>query len=283
MNAVNASATARLNAAPNSTVGLIATYEKALTLGTDVEDEITDAEITAAATALAALSKPGVPEEPVKVLNERLGLDIDPESAVFDQIVERGPRDPGRTAVTLTASCRRPAAGRFSSTGNAVCMEDSLGIARERRPSRTHGLICRDPFITSGPLGERPCMTTASLRVLIVEDETMVSMLIEDMTSDSEQRSSARPRNSNRPWHWRSRTTLDLAILDVNHGWPRGLSRRGHPASSRHPVYLRDRLRSQHRPTRYQHERAPKPFSHETFREAFDTVVAERVGAFALS
>jgi hypothetical protein len=87
MNAVNASATARLNAAPNSTVGLIAAYEKALTLGTDVEDEITDAEITASATALAALSKPGVPEEPVKALNERLGLEIDPESAVFDQIV----------------------------------------------------------------------------------------------------------------------------------------------------------------------------------------------------
>jgi hypothetical protein len=37
---------------------------------------------------LAALSKPGVPEEPVKVLNEKLGLDIDPESAVFDQIVD---------------------------------------------------------------------------------------------------------------------------------------------------------------------------------------------------
>ena len=88
MNAVNASATARLNAAPNSTVGLIAAYEKALTLGTDVEEEITNAEITAAATALAALSKPGVPEEPVKVLNERLGLEIDPESAVFDQIVD---------------------------------------------------------------------------------------------------------------------------------------------------------------------------------------------------
>ncbi|EIM30386.1 hypothetical protein MicloDRAFT_00009360 [Microvirga lotononidis] len=88
MNAVNASATARRNAAPNSTVGLIAAYEKALTLGPNVEDEITDVEITAAATALASLSKPGVPEEPVKVLNERLGLKIDPESAVFDQIVD---------------------------------------------------------------------------------------------------------------------------------------------------------------------------------------------------
>lgn len=87
MNAVNASATARLHAAPNSTVGLIATYEKALSLSEDTEDQITDAEITEAAKALAALSKTGVPEEPVKVLNERLGLDIDPESDLFDRVI----------------------------------------------------------------------------------------------------------------------------------------------------------------------------------------------------
>jgi len=88
MNAVNASATARQHAAPNSTVGLIATYEKALSVSENMEDEVTDAEITAAAKALAALSKTGVPEEPVKVLNERLGLDIDPESNLFDRVID---------------------------------------------------------------------------------------------------------------------------------------------------------------------------------------------------
>ena len=85
MNAVNASPTARQHAAPTSTVGLIAAYEKALTVSENTEEQITDAEIIEAAKALAALSKTGVPEEPVKVLNERLGLDIDPESDLFDR------------------------------------------------------------------------------------------------------------------------------------------------------------------------------------------------------
>jgi hypothetical protein len=81
MNAVNASSTARQHAAANSTVGLIAAYEKALT-----GDEITEAEITEAAKALAALSKQGVPEEPVELLNEKLGLD--PSSDVFGQVID---------------------------------------------------------------------------------------------------------------------------------------------------------------------------------------------------
>jgi hypothetical protein len=88
MNAVNASATARQHAAPNSTVGLIAAYEKALSVTENTEDQVTDVEITEAAKALAALSKTGVPEEPVKVLNERLGLDIDPESSLFDRVID---------------------------------------------------------------------------------------------------------------------------------------------------------------------------------------------------
>ena len=88
MNAVNASVTARQHAAAHSTVGLIATYEKALTLSKGTEDEITEAEITEAAKALAALSKEGVPEEPVKVLNEKLGLEIDPESVTFDRVID---------------------------------------------------------------------------------------------------------------------------------------------------------------------------------------------------
>jgi hypothetical protein len=88
MNAVNASATARQHAAANSTVGLIAAYEKALSVSEDIEDQVTDAEITQAAKALAALSKAGVPEDPVKVLNERLGLNIDPESDLFDRLID---------------------------------------------------------------------------------------------------------------------------------------------------------------------------------------------------
>ncbi|MPR11712.1 hypothetical protein FS317_33880 [Microvirga sp. M8] len=88
MNAVNAAATARQRAAAHSTVGLIATYEKALTLSQDPENQVTDAEITDAARALAALSKTGVPEEPVKELNERLGLDIDPKSDLFDRVLD---------------------------------------------------------------------------------------------------------------------------------------------------------------------------------------------------
>jgi hypothetical protein len=88
MNAINASATARQHAAPNSTVGLIATYEKALKISGNAEDQITDAEIATAAKALAALTKAGVPEESVKVLNERLGLAIDPESALFDRVID---------------------------------------------------------------------------------------------------------------------------------------------------------------------------------------------------
>jgi hypothetical protein len=88
MNAVNASATARQHAAPNSTVGLVAAYEKALSVSGTTEDQVTDAEIAEAAKALAALSKTGVPEEPVKVLNERLGLEIDPASDLFDRVID---------------------------------------------------------------------------------------------------------------------------------------------------------------------------------------------------
>jgi len=86
MNAVHASATARQHAAANSTVGLIAAYEKALSVSEGTEDQITDADISEAAKALAALSKEGVPEEPVALLNEKLGLEID--SDVLSRVIE---------------------------------------------------------------------------------------------------------------------------------------------------------------------------------------------------
>ena len=103
MNAVNASATARQHAAPNSTVGLIAAYEKALTARRRTSRTKSPTPKSSRPPRLwLRCRSTGVPEEPVKVLNERLGLDIDPESAVFDQIIDEAREITGHTAVTIT-------------------------------------------------------------------------------------------------------------------------------------------------------------------------------------
>jgi hypothetical protein len=76
MNAAHASPRARERAAPNSVVGQIASYEKAVLSG----------DLNTAAQALANLSKPGVPENPVRGLNDRLGIEVDPQT--FSSLVD---------------------------------------------------------------------------------------------------------------------------------------------------------------------------------------------------
>ena len=126
--------------------------------------------------------------------------------------------------------------------------------------------------------------TFRSPRVLVVEDETLVSMLIEDMVGDCGGQVVDPAATFEQAIALALDEDLDLAILDVNMAglviYPVAdiLRHRGIPfmfVTGYDPGIV---------PLRYRHEHVlSKPFSHDTFREAFDTVVAERVGALALS
>jgi CheY-like chemotaxis protein len=126
--------------------------------------------------------------------------------------------------------------------------------------------------------------TFRSPRVLIVEDETLVSMLIEDMVSDCGGHVVGPVATFEQAIAHALEEDLDLAILDVNMA---GLV--VYPVADilRHrgiPFIFVTGYDSSILPARYQHARVLlKPFSHETFSEAFDATVAERVDALALS
>jgi CheY-like chemotaxis protein len=126
--------------------------------------------------------------------------------------------------------------------------------------------------------------TFRSPRVLIVEDETLVSMLIEDMVGDCGGQVVGPAATFEQAIALALDEDLDLAILDVNMAglavYPVAdiLRHRGIPfifVTGYDPSIV---------PAPYQH--APvllKPFSHETFSETFDAAVAERVDALAMS
>ena len=126
--------------------------------------------------------------------------------------------------------------------------------------------------------------TLRSPRVLIVEDETLVSMLIEDMVCDCGGHVVGPAATFEQAIALALEEDLDLAILDVNVAglvvYPVAdiLRHRGIPfifVTGYDPSIV---------PARYQHARVLlKPFSHETFGETFDAALAERVGALAMS
>jgi CheY-like chemotaxis protein len=126
--------------------------------------------------------------------------------------------------------------------------------------------------------------TFRSPRVLIVEDETLVSMLIEDMVSDCGGHVVGPAATFEQAIAFALEEDLDLAILDVNMAglaiYPVAdiLRRRGIPfifVTGYDPSIV---------PALYQHEPVLlKPFSYETFSEAFDTAVAERPGVLVVS
>ena len=126
--------------------------------------------------------------------------------------------------------------------------------------------------------------TLRSPRVLVVEDETLVSMLIEDMVFDCGGQVVGPASTFEQAIALALEEDLDLAILDVNMAglvvYPVAdiLRHRGIPfifVSGYDPSIV---------PARYQHERVlMKPFSYETFSGTFDTIVAERREALAIS
>jgi CheY-like chemotaxis protein len=112
-------------------------------------------------------------------------------------------------------------------------------------------------------------------RVLIVEDETMVSMLIEDMVGDLGGHVIGPAASFEQAMTWALEADFDLAILDVNLA---GLA--VYPIAD----VLRDRgipfifttgYDSSVIPQSYRGQRMlPKPFSHQTFCEAVGEVLA---------
>jgi CheY-like chemotaxis protein len=126
--------------------------------------------------------------------------------------------------------------------------------------------------------------TLRSPRVLIVEDETLVSMLIEDMVCDCCGQVVGPASTFEQAITLAVEEDLDLAILDVNMAglavYPVAdvLRHRGIPfifVTGYDPGII---------PTRYR--QAPvllKPFSYEAFSETFDMAVAERVHGLSLS
>jgi CheY-like chemotaxis protein len=133
-------------------------------------------------------------------------------------------------------------------------------------------------------IGGAPVQIFRSPRVLIVEDETLVSMLIEDMVCDCGGHIVGPAATFERAIALALEADLDLAILDVNVAglvvYPVAdiLRRRGIP------FMFVTGYDSSIVPACYRHERViMKPFSHETFGEAFDAAVAERREALAVS
>jgi CheY-like chemotaxis protein len=120
-------------------------------------------------------------------------------------------------------------------------------------------------------------------RVLIVEVETLVSMLIEDMVGDCGGHVVGPAATFEQAIALALEGDLDLAILDVNVAglvvYPVAdiLRHRGIPfifVTGYDPSIV---------PARYQHERVlVKPFSCETFSDAFDPIVAEWREALAI-
>ena len=125
--------------------------------------------------------------------------------------------------------------------------------------------------------------TVSSPRVLVVEDETLVSMLIEDMVCNCGGHVVGPAATFEQAVAVALEEDLDLAILDVNMAglvvYPVAdiLRHRGIPfifVTGYDPSIV---------PAPYQH--APvllKPFSYETFSDAFDPIVAERREALGI-
>lgn len=126
--------------------------------------------------------------------------------------------------------------------------------------------------------------TFRSPRVLVVEDETLVSMLIEDMVCDCGGQVVGPAATFEQAIALALEEELDLAILDVNVAglvvYPVAdiLRHRGIPfifVTGYDPSII---------PARYRHDPVLlKPFSYETFSEAFDAAVTERADALAVS
>jgi CheY-like chemotaxis protein len=113
-------------------------------------------------------------------------------------------------------------------------------------------------------------------RVLIVEDETMISMLIEDMVSDLGAEVVGPAARFEQAMTLALEANFDLAVLDVNLD---GLVVYPIADVLRHrgiPFIFMTGYDSSVVPESSQHNRVlTKPFSHQTFSDAIGSVIAE--------
>lgn len=128
----------------------------------------------------------------------------------------------------------------------------------------------------SRTVGRTPLLTGCGPRVLIVEDESMVSMLLEDMVYDLGGHVVGPALKFEQAMHLALDADFDLAILDINVDgfvvYPIAdvLRYRGIPfifATGYDATVV---------PQRYQHNRVlSKPFAHQAFSDALKAVFAE--------
>jgi CheY-like chemotaxis protein len=170
----------------------------------------------------------------------------------------------------------------FPEPGNTILMEGSLGLTKKvssiqdiRAPMQGHGQ--QVATIRSAPM-----QSDRKPRVLIVEDEAMVSMLIEDMVGDLGAEVMGPAARFEQAMTLALEAHFDLAVLDVNLD---GLA--VYPIAD----VLRDRgipfifitgYDSSVVPESYQPNRVlSKPFAHPTFCEALGEALPDLRTEFA--
>jgi CheY-like chemotaxis protein len=114
-------------------------------------------------------------------------------------------------------------------------------------------------------------------RILVVEDEAMIAMLVEDMVLDFGSEVVGPAARMEEALRLASHANLDAAILDVNVGgavvFPVADVLRGRGV----PIIFATGYGSGGLPPRFQNDPAlSKPFSYETLAEALRTVLADQ-------
>jgi CheY-like chemotaxis protein len=131
-------------------------------------------------------------------------------------------------------------------------------------------------------IGRMPMANNRSPRVLIVEDEAMILMLLEDMVCDLGGQIVGPAANFEQAMGLALQAEFDLAVLDVN---VNGLAVYPIADVLRYrgiPFVFVTGYESSVVPQRYQHSCVlSKPFSHQTFSNALKEVLASSSGASA--
>lgn len=168
-------------------------------------------------------------------------------------------------------SCHTPAAGPFPESDNVIRMEDALGLSREASSIQDIQAHIQGPVQEVRTIGRALMHNDRKHRVLIVEDETMISMLIEDMVCDLGAEVVGPVAKFGQAISLALEADFDLAVLDVNLDglmvYPIADVLRGRGI----PFIFMTGYDSGVIPQSYQNNRVlSKPFSHQAFRDAVE-------------